>query len=363
MTGHSSNRHPRAAHPLARILKWAGTVTALLSLFFGIYQLASMVSEARARARQIDEAVAIGKAQQGAGDYAAAWESLSVALASAQSGGTIANMAGKLDERLRRVRTAQQDDAMEWLRNIRTGSDEKFSDTVDKVLPALVLGVGDAQGARKADLLAHIGWGYFLKSRDGPGELTPQKSYAQAVQVDAANPYAHAYWGHWILWNRGSIEEALGHFSTAVAAGRERDFVRQIELSALENNRSTAADAEYLAVVGEMEVKGEPMPERARSRVYSIYSFALYDDPQFSQITPLVPPERQIAVIRALLSGPHFDASKFPTRDAALAVLEEARGDKATALAGWQSVRAALKGNANSSLSRRAATEIKRLTK
>jgi tetratricopeptide (TPR) repeat protein len=357
------NQHPRAAKPFARILKWAGGITAILSLFFGLYQLATMVSEARARARQIDEAVAIGKAQQGAGDYSAAWESFSVALASAETGGTLAKMAGKLDERQVRVRAAQEDDAMEWLRNIHTGSDEKFSDTVDKVLPALVRGLAGAQGTRKADLLAHVGWAYFLKSRDGPSEAAPEKSYAQAVQADAGNPYAHAYWGHWILWNRGSIEEALKHFSIAVAGGRERDYVRQIELSALENNRSATADAEYLAVVGEMQVKGEPMPARARSRVYSIYSFALYDDPKFSKFTPIVPPERQIAVIRALLSGAQFDASKFPTRDAAIAVLEEARGEKALALAAWKSVRTAFKGDDSSSLSRRAAAEIKRLSR
>src|SRR5258705_11623190 len=217
MTEHSSRGHARSARPLARILKWAGAITAILSLFFGIYQLATMVSEARARGRQIDEAIAIGKAQQSAGDYAAAWESFSVALASAQSGGIIANLAGKLDERQVRVRAAQEDGAMQWLRNIHAGSDQKFSDTVDKVLPALVRGVPRAQAARKADLLAHIGWGYFLKSRDGMSEAAPEKSYAEAVQQDAANPYAHAYWAHWILWNRGSIEEALKHFSTAVA--------------------------------------------------------------------------------------------------------------------------------------------------
>ncbi|MGH8265361.1 MAG: hypothetical protein ACRET4_17940, partial [Steroidobacteraceae bacterium] len=89
---------------------------------------------------------------------------------------------------------------------------------------------------------------------------------------------------------------------------------------------------------------------------------ALYDDPKFAQFTPVVPPERQIAVIRALMSGAQFEASKFPTRDAAIAVLEEARGERAAALAAWKSVRAALKGDDSSSLGRRAAAEIKRLS-
>lgn len=350
------------AKPMTRVLKWAGSLTAILSLFFGLYQLATMISEGRERGRHVDEAIAVGKAQQAAGDFAAAWESFAVAQTNAEAGGMLAKMAGKLDERQLAVRAAQEDDAMEWLRNIHAGSDEKFSDTVDKILPALVRGSASAQGARKADLLSHIGWAYFLKSRDGMNEAAPDRSYAAAIEADASNPYAHAFWGHWILWNRGNVEDALKHFATAVAGEREKPYVRQIELAALENSRSTAADAEYLAVLAEMQSNGEPLPDRARSRVYSIYSFALYDDPQFAHFAPLVTPRKQIALIEALLRGDGFDESKSLARDGALGVLYEAAGDPAKALAAWQAVRAAAKGSPPSSLTHRADVEVKRLT-
>jgi len=361
------NEAGRSAAPqeidMARILKWIGSITAILSLVFGVYQLATMISDARERARHIDEVFAIAKAQQGAADYAAAWESFGEALKSAEEGGTIAKIAGQLDSRQLRIREAQEDLAMEWLRNIRTASDEKFSDTVDKLLPVLVRGVPDAGGARKGDLTAHIGWSYFLKSRDGMIEADPERSYAQALAADSANPYAHAYWGHWILWKRGSLDEAMQHFAAAVAANRELAYVRRIELAALTDARSGAGDAEFLRVVNEMRKRHEPLDARVRGRVYSIYYVAMQDDPQFKKLTAAVPATEHIDLIRALLNDASFDASKIPLREAAIAVLQEAAGQRERALASWKTVRAAVKPGGGEKLRQRADAEIKRLSR
>ena len=362
-----SNKPKEAAaaaprRPFERVLKWAGAITALVSLFFALYQLAGMAADARERTRHIDEALEIGRAQQAAGDYASAWQSLEEAAKVADEGSLLARLMGRLDAPRQRIRTAQADLAMIWLRNSHIGSDERFSDLVDKVLPALEREIGAASGARKADLLAHVGWAYFLKSRDGPIDAKPDSFYRQSLDVDRANPFAHAYWGHWILWTHGELDAALAHFSAAAGAGRELPYVHRIEASALRNTRSDAAEAQFLRVVREMQKGKEPIDERVRSDVYSIYYFAVTSGKDFTHLTAALPASEQIAMIRALFFDPSFDSTRIPTRDAALAILAEAAGQRAESLAAWRALRATLQSDAYGSLRTRADAEIKRLS-
>ena len=144
------------------------------------------------------------QAQETAGDYAAAWESFSQAAMVAETDGFFAKLLGGLGERRQKIRTAQEDLAMEWLRESRAPEGHTFSEVTDKLVNTLVVGANTASGARKADLLAHLGWAYFLKMRSGENGLQPEKLYEQAVTADATNPYANVFWGHWILWNHGS---------------------------------------------------------------------------------------------------------------------------------------------------------------
>lgn len=246
-----------------KVLKWVGAITAVLSLLFGVQKLVQTVAENNDRERQIAELTQVASTQRQAGDYAAAWDSLAAAQKSAESGGALARMIGRLDAKTLEVRTAREDLAMEWLRNIRVRSGQTFSDIVAKVLPALSQGEASAQGARKADLLAHTGWAYFLRRRDGNSDSDPQRLYDAALQADPANPYAHAFAGHWTLWRRGSIETAQQHFTAALASGREKAFVRDLQLAAL-RNRGPDGDVPYVTVVAEMTKSQEEVSADAR---------------------------------------------------------------------------------------------------
>lgn len=239
-----------------KVLKWVGAITAVLSLLFGVQKLIQTVAENNDRQRTVEELSEVGRAQQRAGDYAAAWDSFEAALESAESGGTLAKMIGRLDAQTRALRSAREDLAMEWLRNIRVSGGQTFSDIVARLLPALNQGATSAQGARKADLLAHTGWAYFLRNRDGSGDANPQRQYESALQVDPSNPYAHAFLGHWTLWRRGSVDTAQQHFAAALASGREKPFVRTLQLAAF-RNRGTDGDAPYAAAVGDMVTNHE----------------------------------------------------------------------------------------------------------
>lgn len=252
-----------------KVFKWVGAITAVLSLLFGVQKLVQTVAENNDRQRQIEELSEVARTQQQAGDYAGAWGSLESALKSAESGGTLARMIGQLDAKTLEVRSAREDLAMEWLRNIRVSGGQTFSDIVAKLLPSLSQGAASAQGARKADLLAHTGWAYFLRNRDSGGDTDPQRLYERALQADPSNPYAHAFSGHWLLWSRGSAETAQQHFAAALASGREKPFVRTMQLAAY-RNRGSDGDVPFVVVVADMMKNQESIGPGVRRDAASI---------------------------------------------------------------------------------------------
>jgi hypothetical protein len=244
-------------------LRWIGAITAVLSLLFAVQKLIQTVGEDNERQRRVAEYSEVASLQRQAGDFAAAWESSDAALEAAESGGTFAKLFRRVDEQTQEIREQREDLAMEWLRDARASGDQTFTSLVNEVLPTLDRGVATVEGERKADLLAHIGWAYFLRSRDGGGGGDPQRAYEAALKADARNPFAHAFLGHWQVWKGGSLEEAQQHFSAALAAEREREFVRTMQLAAW-RNRGASADAAYVGVVGAMMQNNENVPADAR---------------------------------------------------------------------------------------------------
>jgi hypothetical protein len=326
---------------LERSLKWIGGVTAVFSLIFGLRQITQIVSDVRERQRQVVELSKVGKLQQGAADYEAAWASFEQALKTAESGGQLAKLTGQLSEERRELRKAQEDLAMEWLENARPPRGQTFSDVVDKLVPVLNRGIASASGARKADLLAHFGWANFLRSRDGRQGLNPEQQYREALEVDPTNPYAHAHWGHWNLWRREKKEEARQHFSTAIAAGRAREYVRKIQLAAWKNLRPQD-DGEFVKVINDMRKNNEKIEPQSRNDLFSIYVFTCssrYHADDFAKLVAAVPATEQLTTFRNLFYDEDFDESRRPGRDACLATLLEAAGQKEEALQIWLTLR------------------------
>jgi hypothetical protein len=150
--------------------------------------------------------------------------------------------------------------------------DEKFSDIAEKLEPVLTrAATSEKSASRRADLLAHIGWSYFLRSLSGREGLDPAGPYAEAVQKDANNPYAQAMWGHWILWNHGDLADAEHHFTLALTSQRRQDYVRQLQLSALVNIHDDPEDEEVIRVANAMRMGQESVDKDMRSRIFSIY--------------------------------------------------------------------------------------------
>ncbi len=258
------------------------------------------------------------------------------------------------------MRLGQEDLAMAWLRDARPGPGRTFSDIATPVLPALERGLLTAAGERKADLLAHIGWADFLRSRDGVAR-DPEPRYREAVQLDPRNPYARANLGHWVLWRNGGLDAAKVHFAAALDSGRARAYVRRMQLSALGN---AGNDDEFLRVVNAMCQNKEPVDERTRVKLFSMYASAFgKDEAGVRKLLTVAPPADQLATFQSLFYEPNFDQSKRVSRDVYLATLQEAAGRPDEALGTLRAVRPELNPNTPEHLVRLVHAGIRRLSK
>jgi hypothetical protein len=305
-------------------LKWAGVVTALLCLLLLLNQASKVFAEIRDRQRQVGELQAMADQQQRAGEFQEAWASLERAEAATGQSSYLARLASPPEPEREAIHTAQEDLAMAWLERASAAGGARFSDTVDPLLPALTRGAGRAAGRRRADLLAHVGWAQFLKSRDGGDAVDPEQFYRRSLEADPSNPYAHAHWGHWLAWKRRPLDEATARFDAALASGRARPYVRSLQLAALQIASTGASQAAYLAAVADMVRNQEPVAPGVRNAVYGLYVRACGDGARLDRLLATVPAAAQIAVIRALFFDVDFDPAREPQRDACLARLQEA---------------------------------------
>ncbi len=338
---------------VVKALKWVGAVTAVLSLIFGLNQLVGLISGGHAKNRRVAELLSTGKTQQEARDYAAAWKSF--------------EEADRVKEGNREVRAAQESLAMAWLEEGRLSRGEaKFEDLVGKVLPVLQRALPQAEGVRKADLLAHLGWAEFLRSRDGSYDVPPDDYYQQALKIDPDNPYAHAMLGHWILWNHGDVSEAEKHFSVALNSGRAHDLVRGYQLAGLNNRDNEEARLELLRVVNEIRKNKEQIDARTTKWIWDIYYCRLGQSGRTAEREALLaalPPGEQLTTFSWLFDVPDFDPSRKWLREYYRAILQDAAGKRTEALQTFLKVRSTLSPDVVPSIRSDVEAAIRRLSK
>ena len=228
--------------------------------------------------------------------------------------------------------------AMAWLRNLVVRSDqgETFTAVADEVLRALYRGAISDDPALAADSFAHIGWANFLKRREPMPWLEVEGNYRKAVELDPQNAYAQAMWGHWILWeDTHNLVEARQHFSVALKGGRDRDFVRHLQLAALQNAKTGDCAVEIIRVLDEIRRNGEPLERAQRSDLESSVYFALRRE-VLDRLPSVLASSEHLATYQWLvqdLGKPHLRYEFWVAR------LTEATGDSDKALALYRSVR------------------------
>jgi hypothetical protein len=315
-------------YKVSQVLKWVGYLTAIFSLCAAVAGVAKYLY-ARVETRKNLSVLLGAEAEQlNQHDYSAGWQTL--------------EKAAQLDSDSAKVRAAQEKLAMAWLEDVHLPENQKFADLKSQLEPILTRAVAAAKpGAQRADLRAHVGWAYFLESRDGVQDLDPVGPYREAISEDPNNPYAEAMWGHWILWrNCGRVKEAAPHFAAALASQREGDFVRRLQLSALLNCDDEDADQEVIRVANAMRKEQRTISDWDRNHILGIYFFEFSPETNNpSAFIRAVPPLEHIATFHWLFDGLDTDDSTSQwSRVYYLAALQEAAGLRDEALANYRLV-------------------------
>lgn len=261
--------------------------------------------------------------------------------------------------------------AMAWLENARiTGGKGSFSAIVDKVLPALSRCSVSPDKLHAADCFAHMGWGDFLKSREDQGGLKPDQFYQRALALDPENAYAHAMWGFHILESHGSLDGAKEHFARALASGKERPYVRQLQIAALLYYPVESFKDEAIRVVNDMRLNREPLPPGDRhysvrwSKLWNVYySRLLIGNEQQSFLSALSPSDH-LETFQWLFPEDIVPEDKRDLYRFFLGSFQELAGDYAGALTTFSSLQKSLgKGYGGGRLVDKTTEAIKRLSK
>ena len=242
---------------------------------------------------------------------------------------------------------------MELLRGARSthrvGSRSSHKGLVSMVAPVLSRGVSEAKGERLANLLAHRGWADYLvapESREAFAGIDPPQHYRRALEVDPGNVYANVMGGFEILRRRGSLTEAKQHFSAALESGREREYVRYLQISALLQIENPEWENEAIRVANEMRRKAEPRPQGwggfafIKGKLWYVYSEALTAGRQKPRLLAALPPAEHLALFRWLFPEdepqPGSEDWWLFQRRYFLAQLQEHNGDRSDALAAYR---------------------------
>ncbi len=235
------------------------------------------------------------------------------------------------------VKQAQEDCAMHWLRLARPGPDRTFAQYTAPLKPVLVkaltAGGPSTVGPRAADLRAHLGWAEAMLWQDlhDPG-IDPTGLYREALQQDRGNAYAHGMWGNWLLLKRPmQVDEALKHFDAAVAAGRDRPFIRRLQLGAMLG--TDALGVPLVQVLNQMRQNQESLSDAARQRAWSYhYAHAWRQGVDVNVLQALSPPDA-LDTFNWLFPAPKADDSRYAIWALLRAMLLErlGRGDEARA--------------------------------
>jgi hypothetical protein len=291
--------------PLTTALKWIGVIGTLTAFVLGSMEFMKTFADFGERVREMGELRAVADRQARSADFAAASATLQRAATLADEGGWFAKLTGRLDDDRSAIRRAQQDVAMQQLREARVGEGQRFATLVDPLLDVLARGLPGADAQRRADLLAFIGWGYFLKSRDaraarGDPEV-PDVHYREALEAEPGNVYANAHRAHWLSWRNADAADVERHFAAALAGGRgEGAYVRRLQLSAVRNRGSDVREALFLKLANDMRRAGDPIDAQLRREVDSAYFYALQSADRWQRLVDAVPPADQVALLQAL---------------------------------------------------------------
>lgn len=215
---------------------------------------------------------------------------------------TVLARARDLAPALPLTRLAQEDTAMEWLRNVRIeGDNGTFGGTIKPATAVIDAGLAIAKGNRRADLLAHSGWAAFLLWRDGNRQLDPAEWYRESIAIDPVNPYANAMLAHWTLFRGDDVPQAAALFATAYRSKRAANVVRQFQWAAYGNSSTPQMDPHRIQLANAMRLDDQRLSAGEAQvlwrQYYSGLSSVRDQRPQGQALLDALPPDDYISTL------------------------------------------------------------------
>jgi tetratricopeptide (TPR) repeat protein len=284
--GGQGAQKPDTGISLKVVMTWVGAATAILGLIGGLAGWFHTFSSHRTERAELSAQMAVAQEQTKQAEYSAAVQSYRDIL--------------KSDPLYAPALEGQLDAAMLWVENFhvpeREGKDasEAAGPLLDEIIPVLDTGLARSKGSRVADIQAHLGWAHWLNRRIAQREFGPlaEQNLRAAIDLDSTNAYGNAMLGNWMLQNNKNFQEAIGHFNTAVATGKARPLVREMQIGGLLNDEKPGARAELLKAVSEMRKNGEAIEDDKRYRIRSFcYSTSAWDHANLVESLSAVPEE------------------------------------------------------------------------
>ena len=351
---------PEKPVSIKKISGWVAGITAVIGLFASLFGGVQWIRDHWVERSDIRTELAVAESQAKRGEY-------ELAVATYQD-------IRKKNPRSQQAADGQVDATMRWVENfsVLTHEGEKATDLaapkLDAILPILDAGLARAKGQRAADILAHIGWVHWLNWHIAEREFGPaaEQSFRHALEIDSSNVYANAMLGNWLLQNHRSLPEAFSHFATAVQSGKERPWVRTMQLGGLIYNDAPQARTELVRVVNDMRKNNESLDEEDKSRILGYnYNLAAYHSEELSATLSTVTPDDSWATYQWLDDAENTDASDIRMQQWRRAYIHanilELSGKKPEALAQYKELQGKLK-NSNATLIDSVENAIKRLS-
>jgi tetratricopeptide (TPR) repeat protein len=221
---------------------------------------------------------------------------------------------------------------------------------LDHIIAILDAALVRTKGTQAADVQAHLGWTHWLNQHVARREFGPaaEKNLRAAFATDPNNVYANAMLGNWLLQNGGDFNEAVAHFHTAIATGKQRPLVRLMQIGGLTSNESTRSNLELFRAANEMRKNNEPLDRRSKNRILDQCFHPLDDRARLVASLSAIPPDEAYQTFQWLDDRPReADEAKYHAIicDYVRANLLEMSGKRSDALEKFRSLQTALKGD------------------
>ena len=249
----------KKAWPL--VMSWVGGISAIIGLIAGIAGGVNWYQNRHKQQAELQNKMALAQTQVNQGEYQAAVQSYAEIL--------------KSDSLYQPALDQQLNTAMLWAENFSVAarddqnSAELAGPELDQIMSILDAGLVRSKGSQAADVQAHVGWTHWLNQHIAEREFGPaaEQNLRAALTIDPSNVYANAMLANWMLQNGQSLAEASQHFDTAVATGKARPLVWQMQLGALIDLDKAGARAQLVKVANDMRKSSEPLADRDRRRI------------------------------------------------------------------------------------------------